>query len=117
MRIDLESAPSFAAAAGVQPYVSEEALTAAFSAHGLVREVRLVMDKFSGAPRGFAFVEFSTVQEAVRAHAACAGLVFEGQSVPLRISFARDRGAPGSGAAVAGDGQAGPESRCLYYNK
>jgi len=32
--------------------------------HASVKDIRLVLDKFTGAPRGFAFVHFHTVDEA-----------------------------------------------------
>ena len=46
---------------------SEGQLSELFSHHGAVREVRMVRDKFTGAPRGFAFVHFNTVAEAAHA--------------------------------------------------
>ena len=34
--------------------------------HASVKDIRLVLDKFTGAPRGFAFVHFHTVADASR---------------------------------------------------
>ena len=38
----------------------------ALSQHSSVKDIRLVLDRFTGAPRGFAFVHFHTVADASR---------------------------------------------------
>lgn len=38
----------------------------AIAQHSTVRDIRLVLDKFTGAPRGFAFVHFHSVADATR---------------------------------------------------
>ena len=45
---------------------SEESLHYLFSAHVAVKEIRMVLDKFTSAPRGFAFVHFHSVADASR---------------------------------------------------
>lgn len=45
---------------------SEDALHQLFVAHVPVKEIRMVLDKFTSAPRGFAFVHFHTVADASR---------------------------------------------------
>jgi RNA recognition motif-containing protein len=50
--------------------VTEEELTTAFSPFGRVRSIRLVQDVFTGACRGFGFIEM----EGHEARAAIAGL-------------------------------------------
>lgn len=45
---------------------SEEVLHAFFASVAAVVEVRIARDKFSAAPRGFAFVEFHSVADATR---------------------------------------------------
>lgn len=52
---------------GLEGGVSEEGLRYLFTALVPVLDVRLVRDKFTGAPRGFAFVEFGSVPDAARA--------------------------------------------------
>ena len=47
--------------------VTEEDLRAAFEAFGQVTEVKLIKDKFTGASRGFAFVEMPSKKEAAEA--------------------------------------------------
>lgn len=46
---------------------SEDDLRQAFSEYGAVAEVKLVMDRETGRPRGFAFVEMPNGQEAANA--------------------------------------------------
>ncbi len=45
---------------------SEDNLQMAIGQHSSVKDIRLVLDKFTGAPRGFAFVHFHTVADASR---------------------------------------------------
>jgi RNA recognition motif-containing protein len=40
--------------------VSEEELRRAFAAHGEVTSVKVIMDEYTGKPRGFAFVEMDS---------------------------------------------------------
>jgi len=44
--------------------VTEEDLRQAFVAFGQVTSTKIIMDRFSGASRGFAFVEMATKTEA-----------------------------------------------------
>ncbi len=46
---------------------TEEELRQAFSQHGAVAEVKIVTDRETGRPRGFAFVEMSNANEAANA--------------------------------------------------
>lgn len=52
---------------GLSEDATEEGLRYLFSVHMPVLDVRLVRDKFSGAPRGFAFVELGSISDATRA--------------------------------------------------
>jgi len=55
----------------LDPEVSQEELRKEFEAFGTVSSVDIITDKYSGRPRGFAFVEMGTVSEG---QAAIAGL-------------------------------------------
>jgi len=68
---------------------SKESLEALFAQHGQVSSVRVITDKFTGAPRGFAFVEMGSRDEATAAIAALNGAEFEGNR--LRVNEARPR--------------------------
>ena len=45
---------------------SERSLHIALAQHAPVKDIRLVLDRFTGAPRGFAFVHFHSVADASR---------------------------------------------------
>jgi RNA recognition motif-containing protein len=64
---------------------SEEQFRAAFSAHGTVESVSIVVDRDSGQPRGFAFVEMTNANEAKEA----ARSLLHGR--PLRVNEARPK--------------------------
>ena len=55
----------------LDPEVTQEELRKEFEAFGTVSSVDIITDKYSGRPRGFAFVEMGTVSEG---QAAIAGL-------------------------------------------
>jgi RNA recognition motif-containing protein len=76
----------------------EEALQAVFAPVVAVREVRLVRDKFSGAPRDFAFVQCASVADAGRALRALQGAPVPRQAGPLRLCYARERAPTGAAA-------------------
>jgi cold-inducible RNA-binding protein len=65
---------------------SDEALRAAFAPFGDVVEVHVVVDRYSGRPRGFAFVTMASAEQATRAAARLNGASFEGR--PLTVNEA-----------------------------
>jgi RNA recognition motif-containing protein len=71
---------------------TDEAVHALFSKHGTVEKVSVIIDRDTGRPRGFGFVEMSTA-DAPRAMQALNGTEFDGRS--LRVSEAQDRGRSG----------------------
>lgn len=75
---------------------TEESVRARFATHGAVNKCSLAMDRESGRPRGFGFVEMSNA-DASRAMQALNGADFEGR--PLRVNEAQSRpsGGPGKG--------------------
>jgi cold-inducible RNA-binding protein len=82
---------------------SEEALRDAFSHFGEVGEVRIVMDRDTGRPRGFAFVSMADAEGARRAIAQMDGTTFGGRQ--LRVNEAEERngaGRPGGGRMASG---------------
>jgi cold-inducible RNA-binding protein len=60
-----------------------------FEAHGQVSSVSVIEDKFTGRPRGFAFVEMPQDAEAQAAIAALNSKDFKGR--PLTVNEARPR--------------------------
>lgn len=67
----------------------ESELQALFQTVGRVASCTVVMDKFTGQSRGFAFVDMSTDEEAARAVAELHGREFEGRA--LTVNEARPR--------------------------
>lgn len=68
---------------------TDESLAAAFAAAGTVVSAKIVMDKFTGRSRGFAFVDMSTEEEATKAIELLDGKELDGR--PLRVSMARPK--------------------------
>jgi RNA recognition motif-containing protein len=76
---------------GNLPYqTTEEQLRTLFESDGAqVAEVKIVLDRETGRPRGFAFVEMSTDAQASAAVETLHGRQFGGR--PLNVSEARER--------------------------
>ncbi len=60
-----------------------------FGAHGTVQEIDIIKDKFSGRPRGFAFVTLETKEGADAAIKAVHGKEIDGRA--LTVNEARPR--------------------------
>lgn len=84
---------------GNVPFGSTEAdLRQLFEAHGIVRTVHLPVDRDTGRPRGFAFVEMAP-DDARAAIRTLNETKLAGRA--LRVNEARPRGAPTPHAATA----------------
>lgn len=68
-----------------------------FSAAGVVVNVNLMLDKFTGRSRGFAFVEFSTPEEAQKAVDMFHGKDLGGRALTVNIARPREERPPGGG--------------------
>jgi RNA recognition motif-containing protein len=66
-----------------------ETLRTAFSEFGDVANVQLVIDRYSGRPRGFAFITMATSEQATRAAAKMNGAMIDGR--PVRVNEAESR--------------------------
>jgi cold-inducible RNA-binding protein len=81
--------------------VTEAELREVFAEGGKnVVEVKIVLDRDTGRPRGFAFVEMGSEQEATQAITTLAGREIQGR--PINVSEARERGARGGGGGGGG---------------
>lgn len=80
---------------------TEETLRAAFAAHGEVTSVNIVTDRYSGRPRGFAFVEMENDIEAAAAILALNGQPLDGRQ--LRVDEARPKKSGWSDAGARSD--------------
>jgi RNA recognition motif-containing protein len=85
--------------------VTEPELKDVFGENGRnVKEVKVVLDRDTGRPRGFAFVEMTTDAEAAQAIETLNGREIQGR--PINVSEARER-APSSGGGGGGFGGGG----------
>jgi RNA recognition motif-containing protein len=87
--------------------VTEADLRDVFGEAGSVADVKVVLDRDTGRPRGFAFVEMSTDAEAGKATESLNGRDIQGR--PINVSEARERsgGGGGGGRGFGGGGGGG----------
>jgi RNA recognition motif-containing protein len=81
---------------------TEDQLREAFNGYGEVSTVSIVTDKQTGEPRGFAFVEMSSKDEAVAAISGLNGQDMGGRS--LNVNEAKPRTEGGGGGRSGGNG-------------
>ncbi|MBI3851803.1 MAG: RNA-binding protein [Verrucomicrobia bacterium] len=86
---------------------TENDLQDLFAAHGPVTSVDLIMDKFSGRPRGFAFVTMETKEGADAAIQALHGKNFGGRDLTVNEARPREERPPRSGGYGGGGGGGG----------
>jgi cold-inducible RNA-binding protein len=77
---------------------AESDLQQYFAQAGAVSSVALMLDKFTGKSRGFAFIEFATAQEAVKAVEMFHNKEFQGRALTVNIARPREERPPRSGA-------------------
>jgi RNA recognition motif-containing protein len=89
--------------------VTQEELADAFGQFGRVTSTKIIIDRETGNPRGFAFVEMADQQEALKAIQAMNGQQIQGR--PISVNEARPRvpgGAGGGGGFGGGPRSSGP---------
>jgi cold-inducible RNA-binding protein len=93
--------------------VTEEELRQEFSAFGKVDSVSIISDKYSGRPKGFAFVEMPTLSEGQAAMAALNGKTLKDRTLTVNGARPRsdDRGGGGSYGGKKGPGFGGGSRR------
>jgi RNA recognition motif-containing protein len=74
--------------------VTEEELKNAFAAYGKVTSASLIIDKFSGQSKGFAFVEMPNNAEADNAIKALNGADLKGRSIKVNQAQPRSNDRP-----------------------
>lgn len=84
---------------------TQDAITEAFDEYGSITGVRLPTDRETGAPKGFGYVSFSTVEEATAALKGAQGLDVAGR--PLRLDFSTPRASNGDSPFRGGRGGRG----------
>ena len=94
---------------------TQNQLQDAFSQHGVVVEVALMLDRETGRSRGFAFVTMDTVESAQAAIAAMSGAQLDGRSLTVNEAKPKEErprtggygGGGGGGYGGGGGGRGG----------
>src|SRR3954465_5975210 len=89
---------------------TEDQLREVFSQYGAVTKVQVIMDRETGRPRGFAFVEMSDGGD--QAIQAMNGAQLDGRTLP--VDEATPRGGGGGGRSGGGGGYGGGGGRGGY---
>jgi RNA recognition motif-containing protein len=85
--------------------VTDEDLQDYFAEYGEVSSAKVIMDKFTGKSRGFAFVEMSDDEAAKKAIAELDGASVDGRTIGVSVAKPReDRGSGGGGNKGGGGG-------------
>ena len=80
----------------LSPTTGEAQLRDAFNPFGTITEVYIVSDRYTGRPRGFAFVTFATDEEARAATEKLNGVTIDGNTIAV------NEAKPQGGTTVAG---------------
>jgi RNA recognition motif-containing protein len=86
---------------------TENQLQDMFAAHGNVLEVDMIMDKFTGRPRGFAFVTMENKEGAEAACQALNGKSLDGRALTVNEARPREDRPRSSGGGGYGGGGGG----------
>lgn len=86
--------------------VTEEELRQEFGTFGEVSSVNIITDKYTGRPRGFAFVEMATVSEGQAAIAGLNGKSLKDQT--LNVNAARPPSENRGGGSYSNKRRGGP---------
>ena len=73
-----------------------------FAPAGVVTSVNIMMDKFTGKSRGFAFVEMSTPEEATKAVEMFHNKELQGRALTVNVARPREDRPPRSGGGGGG---------------
>lgn len=90
---------------------SDSALAELFAAHGEVTSATIVMDRETGRPRGFGFVEFADDDAARSAIAALNGKNVDGRDIVVNEARPRENRGGGSRGFGGGGGGGGGRGR------
>lgn len=90
---------------------SENDLRELFEQHGEVTSATLVMDRETGRPRGFGFVEFANDDDARAAINALSGHNFDGRDLTVNEARPREERSGGGGGGRGGYGGGGGGGR------
>jgi len=75
-----------------------------FSQVGVITSINLMLDKFTGKSRGFAFVEFATAEEAAKAVEQFHNKEFQGRSLTVNVARPKEERPPRRGGGARSEG-------------
>jgi RNA recognition motif-containing protein len=84
--------------------VTEEDIKAEFTAFGEISSIAIIKDKFSGQPRGFAFVEMPNKEEGAAALAGLKGKMLKNRTLDISEARPRTENRGGGGRSFGGGG-------------
>jgi cold-inducible RNA-binding protein len=94
---------------------NEEQVRELFGSFGVVEDVKIVMDRYSGRSRGFAFVRMDSADAANKAKEALSGQPFQGKALVIDLARTEQRDRPAGGGErrdrPPGGGFGGGEAR------
>jgi len=85
-----------------------------FAQAGAVTSVNLMLDRVTGKSRGFAFVEFATPEEALKAVEQFHNKEFQGRALTVNVARPREERPPRSGGERGGERRDRGEPRERY---
>lgn len=86
-------------------HVTEDLLRQHMTKCGEVRSVDLIIDRMTGRPRGFAFVEMASQEAMQKAMSELDGTDLEGRTLNVKVAEERRGGGGGGGGGSRGGGR------------
>lgn len=83
---------------------NEDQVKELFGTFGEVQEVKIVMDRFSGRSRGFAFIRMATADDAGKAKDSLNGQPFQGKALVIDWARTEQRDRPAGDRREGGGG-------------
>ncbi len=77
--------------------VTEDDLQDLFEAHGAVTSAKVITDRDTGRPRGFAFVEMEQAEDAQKAIQSLDGRDYKGRNLKVNLAKPREERSGGGG--------------------
>jgi cold-inducible RNA-binding protein len=91
--------------------VTNDDLLKAFTTFGDVTSAHIIIDRSTGSPRGFGFVEMSSRESALAAIAGLNGTLLKGRSITVNEARQRQGGFPGRNTGGGRFGGSGGSTR------
>ncbi|ESO84520.1 hypothetical protein LOTGIDRAFT_131943 [Lottia gigantea] len=102
---------------GLSLNTQERELRDVFGRCGSVDQVQIVYDRQSGRSRGFAFIYFKSVEDAIEAKERCTGMEIDGRRIRVDYSITHRAHTPTPGIYLGKPTEPSSDSRCspLYH--